>query len=111
MRILLPCRKSLIHKGHRTRPRKIRGLDFINREAGTGDQVIDLAIEMAAARESLPNGRQVILPGRYSRVRRASVLKKNKGAVWLQNSSHLAERINCVGNRAQRPCRDHRVNT
>ena len=78
-------------------------------EAGALDQLIDRAIEMAAAREAAPHGGQAVLPARHARLRRAPMLDEQEAAARAQHAPDLRERAQRVGDAAQGPAHHHVV--
>src|SRR5258705_10022582 len=98
-----------IHEGPGLWPFHITGFERVHSEAGGADQVVHIAIEMAAATDPLPAWRQPVLPADYPRFLRQPVLNEKETSARLQHALHLMQRGARVRDRAQGPGHHERI--
>src|SRR6185437_6134963 len=87
-------------------PFEIAGFHILDAEARRADQLVRLAIEMAAAGNPTPNGRQPVLPTGNAGLRRAAMLGEEKLAAGPEHPSDLRERRCGIVDGAQREGHD-----
>lgn len=73
------------------------------------DEQIDRTVQVTAACNEVLDRIETILPGGDARLPAASMLKKEKNAVWFEYPSDLAKRFQWIGNGAERPRTDDRI--
>jgi len=78
--LLSDLRQALIRVGHWARSGKIESFQLEDVKSACSDEFVNLAIEMAAASDSLPDRRYPILPGNYSGIGSTAVLDKYQAA-------------------------------
>jgi hypothetical protein len=100
---------SLVYEGLRLWTWHIGGLQPVEAESGAFDHRPDRPVQMTASADTLPCGRQPVLPSPHSDVRCQSVLDKQQPAIWFEHAAHLAERAISLRNSAKRPGHDHGV--
>src|SRR5215213_1183451 len=81
----------------------------INPEAGALDHGPDRSIEMTAATDAFPGGRQPVLPSPYILVRRHAMLHEQELAARPKHATHFSERHRGIWNAAQGPSRHDRI--
>src|SRR5438876_4223211 len=82
---LYRLRKSLVGVSHQTRPWKIARPQLTDFESCRRDKFVDLAIQVAAAPNPLPDRRKSVLPDDDARVRSTAMLDKEQTAIWFEN--------------------------
>src|SRR6266700_2115515 len=104
-------RASAAHVDERHRPRsfEIARFQIVESEASRSDQVIGLAIEMAAAGKPPPNGCEPVLPTGNAGLRCAAVLGEEQSAAASEHPARFGEDRGGVGHRAERESHDHRI--
>src|ERR1051325_8350538 len=85
---LLCCRTD-IHEGPGLGAFHVAGFERVDPEAGVPDQIIHLAVEVAAAADTAPAGRQAVLPTDNRRFGREAVLNEKETPGRLQDATHL----------------------
>lgn len=65
---------------------------MLNAKPGITDDILDLSIEMTAARKTLPWRRKVVLPPLDAGFGRAAVLDEEQATCGLQHPAHFAKR-------------------
>jgi len=73
-------RESLIRIGHRARPRKVTRLQLDDVKSCGRDELVNLAIEVTTAADTLPYRREPVLPDDYARIGSAAMLEKDETA-------------------------------
>src|ERR1700680_804135 len=81
-----------IDEGHGSRSLQIPSFESIDAKAGRSDQIVRLAIEMAAARYPLPQRREPVLPAGDAGFGGTAVLGEEKLATGFEDATHLRER-------------------
>lgn len=89
--------------------RNLKAAEVREVESTSLDEQIDLAVQMTAACNEVLNWIESILPGGDARLPAASMLKKEKHALWFEHPSDLAKGFQWIGNGAKRPCTDDRI--
>ena len=74
------------------------------------DKLGDRAIEMTAASEPPPSWSEAILPPTNRPIGRTAMFDKEEATVRPEHTAQLSERQRHVGNTAQRPRGNHRIN-
>src|SRR4030095_8946566 len=95
--------EPLVGIRHRTRSWKVIRLQLGDLKSCRRNELIDLAIEVAAASYSFPHRREPVLPSHDTWIGRSAVLDEKEPAPRLENPLHLFKRFRRIRNRAQRP--------
>src|SRR5205807_916490 len=66
--------ESLVRVRHRPRSWKVTRPQFTDLEPRRLDDVVNLAIEVAPTADSLPDGRESVLPGNHTRIGSAAIV-------------------------------------
>src|SRR5690348_16149348 len=82
----LVCCRTDIHEGPGLGAFHVGGFERIDPEAGVPDQIIHLAVEMTAAADPAPAGRQPVLPADNRRFGREAVLNEKETPARLQDT-------------------------
>jgi hypothetical protein len=70
-------RHSLIRVGHRTRSRKVAGLQLSYPKSCGGDEIVNFTIKVATAPDTLPERRDPVLPDSCARIGSPAMLQKD----------------------------------
>src|SRR5206468_1376102 len=100
---------TFIHEGERIPSSHISGVEPLDEKSRRCDQIVDLAVEVAAAAEAFPARRQAMLPPRDPMIGREPMLDEEQATLRPKDTSHLAQRRDDLRDRAQRPGRHDRV--
>src|SRR5262249_30888957 len=73
------------------------------------DQFVNLPVEVAAARETLPQRREPVLPGDHGSLGSAAMLQKDEMPARSQYSPHFLKSLRSIRNGTQGPREDHRI--
>ena len=95
------------------RPRQPRVRQRVDPKPAAGDQIVDLAVEMTAARDARPQRIEPILPARDARLRRAAVLdeQQRRRQASVPGAFRRARAVHwewCRASRSSPPCRSLR---
>jgi hypothetical protein len=89
--------------------RNLKAAEVREVESTSLDEQIDWAVQMTAACNEVLDWIESILPGGDARLLAASMLKKEKHALWFEHPSDLAKGFQRIGNGAKRPRTDDRI--
>ena len=89
----------------RARARQARVLERFDAKAVAEDEIVHLAIEVAAAGKARPQRIEPVLPACHSRLRRAAVLDEAQRSARPQNAAYLGQRERRIRDRSQGPGR------
>src|SRR3546814_20564941 len=81
-----------IHEGERTPATDVACLEAVDAEASGAHLTVGLAVQVAAAGDSLPEGREPVLPGPDAAIRGRAVLADDQGTAGLAHARHLTTR-------------------
>src|SRR6202011_724335 len=76
-------RQPLVCVGHRARPSEIACLELDDLKSRVRNELVNLAIEVAAASNTLPDWREPVLPNDYSRIGGSTMFDKNQSPARL----------------------------
>ena len=98
-----------IDEPHRPWRFEIPGFQVFDPKTGGLHQVVRFAIEMAVARNTLPYGREPVLPTGHANFRCTPVLREEKHASGFEDPANLRERFGSVVDGAKREGHHHCV--
>jgi hypothetical protein len=87
--MLTRSRETLVRVAHWARPRKIKRFQINNLKTHARNELVNLAIQVTAASETLPERCHPILPDGNARIGGAAMLQKYEAAAPFQDSLHL----------------------
>src|SRR4051812_40322993 len=104
-------RAAFIHERHRLWSGHITGFDVVNSKTRPFDHRANWSVEMAAAADVPPRGRQPILPSTHGLVGRQAMLSEQELTPGPQHAPHLCKRRARPRDRAQGPGGDDAIDT
>lgn len=104
-------RPAAIDEGHGLGPFQVASLQLGDGETASVDQRRNVAIEVAAAGQGFPVGRQPLLPAHYRGIRGQAVFAEQQAAARFQYPAHLLQRGHGVRDGTQGKGTDDAVET